>query len=783
MQAMYKIAVKGIVQGVGFRPYIYRKAKQYKLVGSVRNTGGGVEIIINDQEFMKKLIKADDLPPLANISEFSIEKIDERENKTAYPDFSIIKSKKKHKKENNNKKCCKKTQHQESSEETILPADIYLCKDCHEELKDPKNRRHNYYFITCTNCGPRFSIIKDYPYDRKKTTMNEFSMCPECRKEYTDPNNRRYHAETIACKRCGPKLELFDLQGQNLKKNISGKDDADTIKKAAEIIKSGEIISIKGVGGFHLASKIESVKKIREFLNRPDKPFALMAKNIEMAQKIARVSRTEKELLENPTRPIVVLEKKNPNSLKNVSELSSIGFILPYTALHHLLFKHINEPIVLTSFNTPGEPIIIDENQKKTRYVLLHERKIENRCDDSVVRLIDESSKKIAYLRRSRGFTPLPIKTNISCQDTLALGAELNNVIAIGKGKNIFLSQYIGETSKLKTFEFMKETAEKMIKLTGAKPKLIACDLHPDYNSTQLAKSLAEKYSKDNKKANTKKYRTKLIQIQHHHAHIASVAAEHNLKDYVGIAMDGLGYGEEGNLLGGEIFAVKNRIEFERIGHLEEQYQIGGDSSAIYPKKMLLGILVKFMNEKELAKMKLFNEKETRLYLNQLKEKFNITTTTSTGRTLDAAAALLGICEERTYDGRPAMLLESLAGDAAPYNLKPVFERKNNMIILMTTPLFYFLLKNLKKDKRRLAATAQAYLSKGLFMIAKEFSKKDDLPIAFSGGVAYNRMISRSMLKNGVLMNKEVPCGDGGIAFGQAYLANLMEALEQNTKK
>lgn len=786
---LYKILIRGIVQGVGFRPYIYRKAKQYGLVGSVKNTGSGVEIIVNDNDFMKKIMESNDLPPLAKISEFSNEKIIEpkktrskiknKTKKTRYSDFKIIESGK-------NK--------DESS--TIIPADIYMCEDCKNELNDKTNRRHNYYFITCTNCGPRFSITKDYPYDRKTTTMNKFPMCKDCRREYTNPDDRRYHSETIACKKCGPKLKLFDMQAKmqkNKGKNISGKNDADTIKRAAKIILSGEVIAIKGVGGFHLCAKISSVGKIRFILNRPNKPFAILARDVGMAKKFAIVSKSEKELLESPKRPVVVLQKKNGDnkdslreSLREVSELNSIGVMLPYTALHHLLFNHIDEPIVMTSYNIPGEPMIIDEktqikqltntNNLHPRYVLTHERKVENRCDDSVIKIISETPIIHAYLRRSRGFVPMPINIQSTCKDTVAVGAELNNVMAVAKDKQIFLSQYVGETSKLKTLEFLKDANDKLIKLTRAKPRLVVCDLHPGYNSTQYARELAKKYNRTNKKSGTR-----LVQIQHHHAHIASVAAEHDLKNYVGIAMDGLGYGEDGNVWGGEVFLVEDGIKFKRVGHLEEQIQIGGDSASLNPKKMLFGILAKFMSEKELIDFRLFNEKETRLYSKQSKEKFNTITTTSTGRVLDAAAALLGICEKRTYDGRPAMLLESLAGEALPYNLECIFERKDKMIVLMTTPLFLFLIKNMNKDKRRLAATVQAYLSKGLFMIANEYSRINNinhpalkLPIVFSGGVAYNKMISKSMLKNGILMNLEVPCGDGGIAFGQAYLANLM---------
>ena len=720
----YKIFVKGIVQGVGFRPYIYRKAKENNLVGSVKNTGNGVEIVINDKNFINKL---KDLPPLAKIKEYTIEKMGPNQK---FSDFFILKS-------------------SFSEGETELPADIFMCKDCLKELKDKKNRRNNYYFITCTNCGPRFSMIIDYPYDRPLTSMNKFKMCSQCKKEYTNPLDRRYHAQTIACKDCGPKLKLLDR-----KEDISGNSDKETIKKTINLIKGKKPVSIKGVGGFHVCSLSDdqSVEKVRKMLNRPNKPFALMAKDIDMIEKFAYVSLLEKKLLCGPQRPIVVIKKKKKDDFKKVSELDSLGVMLPYTALHYLLFDFINKPLLMTSCNIPGEPVSTTE--KICKYFLTHEREIINRCDDSVLKVI---KNKTFFLRRSRGYTPIPIKLPINCKDTVAVGAELNNMICIAKKNKCYLSQYIGETSKYETFNFLKDTITKFIKLTRLKPEIITCDLHPTYNSTIYAKELAEEYD------------AKIVQIQHHKAHVVSVAAEHNLTDYIGISTDGLGYGDDGKIWGGEIFKVKNSNNFSRIGQLEEQPQLGGDSAAIFPKKMLFGILSKILDEAELIKLQIFNKKESDIYIKILKSKRNVPLTSSVGRILDATSSLLGFCDKRTYDGRPAMILESIA--TKPLEFEPVFQNKNGKTILQTTPLFEFLLNNLDKDKGRLAATAQMYIAKGLFMIAKKQAK--NMPIVFSGGVAYNRMISNYMIKNNVFFNKEIPCGDGGICYGQAYLANL----------
>lgn len=717
----YKIFVQGIVQGVGFRPYIYRKAKEYNLHGYVKNTGNGVEIIVNDPDFLKKLT---DLPPLAKITDYRVNEI---KIKQSYSDFLILKS-------------------TESKGETTLPADIFMCNDCLKELRDKKNRRYDYYFITCTNCGPRFSMITDYPYDRPLTSMNEFKMCPSCEKEYTNPLDRRYHAQTIACKDCGPKLKLMEK-----KKDISDISDKKTIKKTVDIIKKGEPVSIKGVGGFHICalSDDESVLKVRNLLNRFHKPFAVMVKDIEMAKKIAYVSQEEEQNLISPQRPIVILKKKK-NDFKQVSELNSIGVMLPYTALHYLMFDFIDKTLLMTSCNIPGEPVEITE--KIGKYFLTHERKIVNRCDDSVLKVING---KTFFLRRSRGYTPIPVKLPIICKDTIAVGAELNNMICTAKKNKCYMSQYIGETSKYETFEFLKESVNNFVQLTRLKPEIIACDLHPGYNSSFYAKELAEKYD------------AKLVQIQHHKAHVASVAAEHNILDYVGISTDGLGYGDDGKIWGGEIFQVKNGNNFTRIGQLEEQPQLGGDTATVYPKKMLFGILSKILDEKELIKLGFFVKKETQVYLRMLQNKKNIPLTSSVGRILDAASSFLGFCDERTYDGRPAMILESKA--SKPLDLTPVFSKKNGKTILRTTPLFKFLIENKEKDKGRLAATVQTYIAQGLFEIANKNNHK----IVFSGGVAYNSMISSYMMKKGVLFNKEIPCGDGGICYGQAYLSNL----------
>ncbi len=727
-KGFYRFVVSGVVQGVGFRPYIYRAATERGLRGYVKNIGAGVEVVVDDGGFLSSL---DNLPPLARITGHTRESF---EGEASFSEFSILES-------------------EAGVGETELPPDIFTCPECLAELRDEKNRRHGYYFITCTNCGPRMSIIEDYPYDRPTTSMADFEMCADCRQEYTNPLDRRYHAQTVACKRCGPRLKL--LSGG---KDATGKTDRGTIKKAVSLIKKGEFVSIKGVGGFHICcrAKDDAVSGVRDYLHRPDKPFALLVRDVAMAADIVQLARKERELLESPARPIVVCRKKDPRSYPSVSELDSLGVMLPYTALHALLFDHVDEPLVLTSANVPGDPVALDESVG--RHFLTHERRIVNRADDSVLKVVGDET---LYLRRSRGYVPLPVPLPAKGTDVLAVGAEMNNAVAAAKKDKCYLSQYLGTTDKLANQEFMRQAIDRIIRLTRLTPKIVAADLHPGYYSTQYAKELADRHD------------AQLIQVQHHHAHIASVAAEHGgIADYVGIACDGTGYGADGTVWGGEVLSVTGHTGFERIGSLRPQPQLGGDAATRHPKRMLFGILSTFLSENELLDLALFSEKESGLYLNQLADGFNVPQTTSTGRVLDAAAAFLGLLEERTYDGRPAMLLESAATDAL--SIEPVFSTHEGRRILDTNALFRFLLDHRNEEKGKLAATAQDYVARGLFAIACQKTEKRGVPIVCSGGVTYNRQMTEYFLENGVLVNHAIPAGDGGTCYGQAYLAALL---------
>jgi len=476
-----------------------------------------------------------------------------------------------------------------------------------------------------------------------------------------------------------------------------------------------------------------------------------MVKDFNMLEEIAVFNDIEKKMLYGKERPVVVLKKlnKNSKSFNSVSRLDTIGVMLPYTGLHYLLFDYLDEPLVMTSSNPPESPITTELTGQFTDYVLDNDRRIVNPLDDSVIKVI--SGKKM-FIRRSRGFVPDAISISglnsvLEKKHILALGAEMMNTFCVYRDGNAILSGHIGNTGKLDTFEYFKRMIDRFLKFTKTKPELIIADLHPGYNTSGYAEELSEKLN------------IPLVRVQHHLAHVYSVASEKNLDDFCGIACDGLGFGLDGKIWGGEVFCNN-----ERIGSLEEHVMLGGDSAVKNPKKILMGILLKFLNENEVKKimseLKFYSDNEINLLHRQYAEKFNCIETTSTGRILDAASALLGICDKRTYDGEPAMMLESNSSE--PYALKPVIKKEDRWI-LKTTPVFEYLLENINKDKERLAATVQRYIAEGLFKIAGKYGK----PVVFSGGCAYNRIMTEYLVGKGVMVNEKVPAGDGGISFGQ----------------
>ncbi len=753
-----KITVTGIVQGVGFRPFIYVTAVKNGLKGYVKNRGdAGVEILLDGEEsnigaFLRDLEK--DKPPLAQIYRIISEEI---EGKQEYDNFTIQKS-----------------SHEAEHAGSVIPPDIAICNDCSRELRDPKDPRHDYFFNTCTNCGPRFTIIEHLPYDRENTTMRHFPICSFCKDEYKDPLNRRFHAQTVACPKCGPKAYLTTNKGKLVQ-------EREPIREAGRLLSEGNILAIKGYGGFHVAAsttKDQPLIRLREVKHRSQKPFAIMARSLEATKTFAELSREEAELLTSYTRPIVLLNKKKDCYLSKLvaPDLHNVGVMLPYTGMHYMLFDDVDDvAFVMTSANPPNEPIITENDEAlkllsdTVDYFLFHDRQIAYRCDDSVIRV--HGNRKV-FIRRSRGYAPAPIILKEETKHcVIGLGGELNNTACILLGNKAFISQHVGDVENVETRTFLEDTIRHLIHLTNSKIEAVACDLHPKFTTTKLAKELVEKNG------------WHLVQVQHHYAHVAALMAEHRVREIIGICCDGYGYGVDGTAWGGEIIlGAQNASGFARLAYLEKQPLVGGDLATRFPLRIAAAILSKKTAiEPWLLENKQHfphREKEIQILIDQIKKGSGVAETTSCGRVLDAVAATLGICFERTYEGEPAMKLESAATKGEDLlNLQPIV--KNNT--LETTHLLLEMFENSERlSKADLACSAHTYLAKGLATLAIDKAFENSIKtIGFSGGVACNQMLTMIMRKTvedaglQFIVHEAVPPGDGSTSFGQAVVGGF----------
>jgi hydrogenase maturation protein HypF len=747
----YRLIVSGIVQGVGFRPFIYRLAKSLGLNGYIKNLGdAGVEIYLQTSKnkvniFITRM--KSEKPPLAVIERI---KTVSDTNQKNYSDFNIFKS-----------------SNEKTNLTSIIPPDVSICDECFKELYDDLNRRKNYFFITCTNCGPRFSTITNLPYDRPQTTLVDFPMCEKCRLEYTNPNDRRFHAQTIACLECGPKVYLVDNNGNLI-------NETNPIEQTTKLLEEGYIVGVKGNSGFHFATSVlksEPIIRLREEKKRPTKPFAIMAPDIENIRRFALLSEYEKKLLTSYIKPVILLSKSEEYFLSDEISpgLHNIGVMLPYTGTHHLLFKNSKEPAyVMTSANPQDEPIAIENGdaiRKLGRFVdyfLLHNRRINQRSDDSVIRFHGQNA---ILIRRSRGYVPKPIDLDwLQNKDLkiLGCGGEENVTFCILKGKKAILSQYIGKVQKYETFKFYQNSIEYFKKILNIEFQNIVCDLHRGFNTTIYAKNLSEKYN------------LPLRMIPHHYAHLAGLMGENNLEPMIGIIVDGFGLGEDGKAWGGEITTFK-RNKFIRIGSLEEFYIPGGDLATIYPLRIAMGFLYETSGYKDwIIKYKdrfPYGLSEIKIINKIINDKKSLTTS-SAGRYLDAISAILGLCFKRTYDGEPAIKLESFGRRGKDvFNIDPQI-KDNKLLISDIVKKIYYQRNNYKlKD---LAFSAMNYLAKGLAELAVESSNKMGIDrIGISGGVAFNEtivnIIREKIEKNGfnLIEHKLTPPGDGGVSFGQ----------------
>ncbi|NPA74477.1 MAG: carbamoyltransferase HypF [Euryarchaeota archaeon] len=741
-----KVHVSGVVQGVGFRPFVYRIAVQHSLRGYVKNLGdAGVEIWIegtdeNIEKFIADLKNR--APPLARVEHINVEKVRE----TGVAKFQILPS-----------------SNGGGGGDSIVPPDVALCDDCLRELFDPTNPRYMYPFIVCTNCGPRFSIIESLPYDRENTAMREFPMCEFCDEEYKDPLNRRYHAEPVCCDSCGPHYSLIDSSGAAV--------PGEPLKETAKLLDSGHIVAIKGIGGFHLACDAfnsEAVRELRRRLGREAQPFAVMVRSIEEVRKLAYITEHEEKELVSYRRPIVLLRKKI--ELDGVAPgLHTIGVMLPYAGVHYILFHHSSaNAYVMTSANYPGMPMLrdnerISEFRDIADYFLVHNRRIVNRIDDSVVRF--HGSRRVV-IRRSRGFVPLPISSKYAYVG-IAMGAELMNSFSIIKGSKIYPGQYIGDTAKVEVMEFQREAIERMRGLLGIDDyELVIVDSHPLYNTTRAGLEMSKE----------------VLKVQHHIAHVAGVMAERALDEMVGIAIDAVGYGSDGKIWGGEIVSIAPG-SVRREWHIPYYSLPGGDLASHYPLRALVGVLSTFMPEEEIERLVRsrcagaitalpHGETEFGVILRQTEIRRNAPQTSSLGRLLDSIAVFLNIAYRRTYEGEPAMKLESAAMGGKDIHFKL---REDEFI----SSLFEEIMSS-NASVRDIAYSAHLAIARFFAERAVRVAEERGIEnVGVSGGVAYNALIVSEIEKTvndaglKFYSSEEVPRGDNGISVGQAYVGGM----------
>jgi hydrogenase maturation protein HypF len=740
MRQSGRILVRGIVQGVGFRPFVYAQAKKYSISGWVKNLGSEVEICAKGDHFEEFLIAIRIGPPLSRIDSIQVVPFED----PVPEDFVILPSAR-------------------GALSGMIPPDIAMCDECLGDIYQKGGRYGRYWATSCVNCGPRYSIITELPYDRERTSMARFTVCSACNREYQDPGCRRHHAQTIACAECGPRLYLFDRDGKDVA-------CCDVIQETAMLLDSGSIIAIRGIGGFHIACIEESSQELKSRLGRSEQPFAVMIKG-DYVDRIATVSATERLELESSERPIVVLEKRDPTAHDTISNLHTLGCMLPYTGLHHLLFSYLKHPLlIMTSANMPGYPMITDIDQAMARlnrdidFFLTHDRMIVNRCDDSVIR-------DGYIIRLSRGMAPRRVPIDLGDLGILAVGPELNSNITIYKGGFCTTSPHVGNVRNPRTFDYLKETIGKLGDLLGAKYDIVAHDAHPQFLSTRYAQELAEKIGAE------------LVPVQHHRAHVAASTSD----PCIGITIDGVGYGDDGTVWGGEIFAGAVP-DLERVAHLEVVPMPGGDLATTYPERMLYGILPEQEIEGILS-LRGWTDVELDILKTQLAQNLNVAMTSSTGRVLDAISAMLGVCREKTYDGEPAMRLESAAVSGRPQVWDLAYFRDGPCEILSTTTLCrravteYRLTKPADSQKiADIAASFQFNLARGIAGLAVHAARERGIDLVIvSGGVAYNRAIRETIadqVKSAgleLLINADLPLGDGCISYGQCMYAGILK--------
>ncbi|ALL00449.1 [NiFe] hydrogenase metallocenter assembly protein HypF [Pyrodictium delaneyi] len=759
-----RLRVTGIVQGVGFRPFIYRLAVSRGLAGYVLNLGGSeVEIYVEgppDQlaSFIKGLYR--ERPPPARIEELEIEEAEPQ----GLGSFTIRKSERR------------------KSKRSMIPPDFGICSDCLHEIHDPSTRFYRYYWNSCAWCGPRFSMMYTVPYDRENTAMKKYPLCTECRRDYEDPANlRRFHAQGISCPKCGPRTYVYTMDGKRL-------DVPDPVEWAAEKIEEGYILAIKGVGGFHLAAlatRDDVVEELRRRKRRPSKPFALMARDCSVVEMIAEPPPGACEVLQSAERPILLLPKRpgSPVSELVAPGLDTIGVMLPYTGFQALLLEQVRDGfLIMTSGNETGYPMCTTLKCVFTHlcgiadYVVAHDREIVHRVDDSVLRYTDG---ELVFLRRARGYAPMWLYAPAELPEMVAVGAELQTAGAVAFEDKVVPTQYIGDMDEPGQVEELERELRWFVEVYSLKPRIVAMDMHPGYHNRGLAARLAEEYGAE------------LVEVQHHHAHAAAAMLEDRVppgEEKVAITIDGTGYGVDSTIWGGEVL-VASYSSFTRVASLYPFRLPGGDAAAKWPVRALIGLMqASGLDEEEaldvlrryglLSRDKLpHGETEARVSY-RLAAFGKAPLTTSMGRTLDALAALLRIAWRRDYEGEPAMKLEAAARGGRDHGYTPGLLSLDGRLVVDTPGLLRWVLENIDRlPARDIAVTIQRGLGRALGEAAARAARGLDGPVYISGGAAVNTFIvqgARQVLSDyglEVRIPRRLPPGDGGVAVGQLLVA------------
>jgi hydrogenase maturation protein HypF len=756
--SLARISVRGVVQGVGFRPFIYQLAKRHNLRGWVCNTSEDVRIEVEGEtRDIERFLHGirEQAPPLSHIEDITV---------TPGPPV------------NHDKFEIRDSVAEEGKYQLVSP-DIATCPDCLREIFDPKNRRYRYPFTNCTNCGPRFTIIADIPYDRPNTTMKSFRMCPRCQSEYDDPLDRRFHAQPNACPECGPQLELLDAGCHPINGN-------DIISQTARLLKDGKIIAVKGLGGFLLAcdaTNQAAINRLRQRKNRPTKPLAIMVSSLDEAKRYCEVDNKEARLLTSPGSPIVLTRWKARSTISRAVApgLKYLGVMLPYTPLHHLLLRETGLPLVMTSGNLSEEPIAKDNDEAVRRlngiadYFLAHNRDIYARYDDSVMTVEGGTGR---FVRRARGYAPFPIHLPYKSKQILGCGAEEKNTFCLTRDNFAFVSQHIGDMENLETLEHYVNTILLYKKLFRIEPEIIAHDMHPEYLPTKYASEVAAREN------------IKLVAIQHHHAHIASCLADNGVEGpVIGVSFDGTGYGTDGNIWGGE-FMIADCKEFKRIAFLENLPLPGGAMAIKKPYRTAIGYLMSLGIDldQNLALFKQTDKGEIEIIRSQIEKGINTPLTSSMGRLFDAVSALTGVRFVIEYEAQAAIDLEMLALDAEGETGQYPFSTIDNdgISVIKIHDLLTAIIDDLHSitAKAIIAARFHNTVAQMIAEVCQSISVKTGIKkAALSGGVFQNRLLVRKTIPRlesagmEVYTHRQVPCNDGGISLGQVVIAHHRE--------